>query len=339
MLPQENHYISPVADTFGRQPCEPCDCDPAGSTELQCSVDGKCRCKPGVTGDKCDQCEANYWSFPEAAEAGCESCDCMVEGSLGNRPNCNTLDGQCECKQNVEGQRCDRCKSGHFYIDMENDFGCTPCFCYGHTAQCSVAAGYTKASLTSDFSRGVDSWQSEEAGLPGQSQAAFNPFKKFISLQSVSEPSYFLAPSRFRGDQLSSYNQLLTFSLKIGRDDVGPRVGAEDIVIEGGGAVPISISLPITAQNNPEPSRDFQDYSFKLHENPEFGWTPTLRPKDFMAVLSNVSAVKIRGSYVPAGQGFIDEFTLESAEYLGSGSPANWVERCVCPPGYTGELA
>ena len=39
----------------------------SGSTELQCSVDGKCRCKPGVTGDKCDQCEANYWNFPDEA--------------------------------------------------------------------------------------------------------------------------------------------------------------------------------------------------------------------------------------------------------------------------------
>ena len=56
-----------------------------GSTDLQCSVDGKCQCKPGVTGDKCDRCEANYWNFPEEADPGCESCDCMVEGSLGNR--------------------------------------------------------------------------------------------------------------------------------------------------------------------------------------------------------------------------------------------------------------
>ena len=56
-----------------------------GSTDLQCSIDGKCQCKAGVTGDKCDQCEANYWNFPDEADPGCESCECMVEGSLGNR--------------------------------------------------------------------------------------------------------------------------------------------------------------------------------------------------------------------------------------------------------------
>ena len=84
-LYQPNHYISPVKDAYGRQPCLDCDCDPQGSTSLQCSVDGKCQCKPGVTGDKCDMCEANYWNFPDDSSPGCESCECMVEGSLGNR--------------------------------------------------------------------------------------------------------------------------------------------------------------------------------------------------------------------------------------------------------------
>ena len=38
-----------------------------------------------MTGDKCDMCEANYWNFPDDSSPGCESCECMVEGSLGNR--------------------------------------------------------------------------------------------------------------------------------------------------------------------------------------------------------------------------------------------------------------
>lgn len=34
-----------------------CDCNLAGSVSLQCDRDtGKCQCKQGMIGDKCDQC-------------------------------------------------------------------------------------------------------------------------------------------------------------------------------------------------------------------------------------------------------------------------------------------
>ena len=108
---------------------------------MQCNPEGKCDCKPGVTGDKCDQCAANYWNFNSL---GCETCGCKPEGSLLNEPACATETGDCDCKQNVEGKRCDICKAGHFYIDSDNDFGCTPCFCYGHTSDCVLSGGYVK---------------------------------------------------------------------------------------------------------------------------------------------------------------------------------------------------
>ena len=94
--------LSPHPDALGRTPCEPCNCDPTGSKSLQCSPDGQCDCKPGVTGPKCDMCEPTHWDF---TELGCKDCGCRREGSLDNEPNCDPLDGQCFCKQNVEGKR------------------------------------------------------------------------------------------------------------------------------------------------------------------------------------------------------------------------------------------
>ncbi len=68
----------------------------------------------------------------------------MPEGSLDNTPQCDTETGICSCKQNVEGQKCDRCKAGHFHIAEENEFGCTPCFCYFHTSECELSGGFVK---------------------------------------------------------------------------------------------------------------------------------------------------------------------------------------------------
>ena len=70
-----------------------------------------------------------------------------------------------------------------------------------------------------------------------------------------------------------------------------------------------------------------QDYTFRLHENPEFGWSPRLSSKDFIAILANITAFKIRGTFVAGGAGFLDEVTLETAERGGTGEQASWIER------------
>ena len=202
----------------------------------------------------------------------------------------------------------------------------------------------------SDFSRGDGDWKALEGGLLGP--VRFDGYAKFIGIQqsaiadkSKNAAAYFVAPVRFLGDQRSSYNHALRFKLKIGavagaEGSAVVRPSVEDIIIEGGGdATPIRISLAITEQNNPMPSGELQDYVFRLHENSEFGWTPSLRPKDFMAVLSNIKAIRIRGTYGVAGSsGFIDEVHLDTAELRGTGPPANWIERCTCPVGYEGQF-
>ena len=48
--------------------CQACKCDPVGSLLLQCDSKGQCVCKPGVTGIKCDKCQAGYFGF---SQTGC----------------------------------------------------------------------------------------------------------------------------------------------------------------------------------------------------------------------------------------------------------------------------
>ncbi|CAK5107481.1 unnamed protein product [Meloidogyne enterolobii] len=52
------------------------------------------------------------------------SCDCDLTGSTSGI--CNAKGGQCECKPNVVGRRCDRCAAGTYGFGPS---GCTPCNC------------------------------------------------------------------------------------------------------------------------------------------------------------------------------------------------------------------
>ncbi len=46
--------------------CVKCNCDEFGSTSQQCDHLGKCKCKPNISGDKCNKCEENYFNFTVA---------------------------------------------------------------------------------------------------------------------------------------------------------------------------------------------------------------------------------------------------------------------------------
>ena len=190
--------------------------------------------------------------------------------------------------------------------------------------------------IGNDFSRSDGEWKSIEGDKV--TPLKFDGFAKLIGVQSLQDTAFFLAPQKFLGDQRAVYNHQLRFKLRIGAEDTGARPSVEDIIIEGSGKIPLKISLAITEQNNPMPSYQLQDYTFTLHESPEYGWTPSLSAADFMAVLSNIKSIKIRGTFVTSGMGFLDDVQMDSAELRGSGPPAIFVEKCECPNGYEGQF-
>ncbi|XP_028035475.1 laminin subunit gamma-1 [Bombyx mandarina] len=322
---RENFYQSP------EDICLPCNCNPTGSRSLQCNAEGKCQCKPGVTGDKCDACAPNHYEF---TNQGCKPCGCNESGSYGNTPQCDPQTGVCLCKQNVEGRRCRECKPGFFNLDLQNEFGCTPCFCFGHSSQCSSAPKYQVHDISAHFIRDSEKWDAvDETGKPAQLQ--FNANTQNIAVVSKNtEIVYFLAPNQFLGDQRPSYNHDMKFSLKLGEHSGYP--SAQDIILEGART---SISMNIYGQNNPEPTDQPQEYTFRLQEDPRYGWSPTLSNYEFMSILQNLTAIKIRGTYNKGGVGYLINFKLETAK-IGrekGAAPANWVEKCSCPKAYVGD--
>nr|XP_018916395.1 PREDICTED: laminin subunit beta-1 [Bemisia tabaci] len=113
-----NHWK--IASGFG---CEPCACDPVGSTEDQCNMfDGQCKCKPGFGGRQCNQCQTNFWGDPNVQ---CQPCNCNPDGSATMQ--CHQNNGSCICILGVGGEKCDECARG-FLGTAPNCSPCGECF-------------------------------------------------------------------------------------------------------------------------------------------------------------------------------------------------------------------
>ncbi|XP_014222768.1 laminin subunit gamma-1 isoform X2 [Trichogramma pretiosum] len=322
---RENFYARPE-DGY----CVACNCNEIGSRSLQCNTEGKCQCKPGVTGDKCDRCAANHYDF---SSFGCSSCECSEAGSLNNAPSCDPVTGMCMCKDNVEGKRCRECRPGFFNLAVDNEFGCTPCFCYGHSSLCNSASGYSRVSVESTFVRGAEKWAASIYDRPAALN--YDPISQSVTVSAKDRDSvYFLAPERFLGDQRASYNQNFSFKLRV--SDNGAAPSAQDVVFEGGNGQ--QIIQPIFGQSNPNPSTDMQTYTFHLHEHPDYKWQPRLSSRAFISILANLTAIKIRGTYTHQGKGHLDDVRLDTAHRGAAGEPADWVEVCTCPQGYVGQF-
>ncbi|CAF0707486.1 unnamed protein product [Brachionus calyciflorus] len=318
--------------------CIDCQCNHIGSESPQCDPNGKCKCKPGVVGDKCDRCAPYHY---ELSTAGCKQCQCNLVGSFDTPPICDPRDGSCRCKANIEGQNCDIPKPGFFYLSPENTYGAIPCFCYGHSSTCNSSQNYYSTIIESNFELSknfiVDSKNKKFEPILENSELSY-------SILSSTEDLWYLAPREYLGNLLNSYNQNFSFELRIEIDQnflIQSRASRKDLIIENS-QYNMEIYIPIygSGLNNKLPNQQKQNFSFKLNQHS--GWMPQLTSKDFHKLLSNVSAIKIRASYVPNSKAILSKISLATAKKYYDNSnrentPALFVEECKCPIGHVGE--
>ena len=60
--------------------------------------------------------QPGYWGLGNDPQ-GCKPCDCDLGGAYDT--SCNQATGQCNCRQNVIGQRCDQPRPGHFVTTLD----------------------------------------------------------------------------------------------------------------------------------------------------------------------------------------------------------------------------
>ncbi|XP_066935737.1 laminin subunit gamma-1-like [Clytia hemisphaerica] len=308
--------------------CTPCNCNQDGSRSASCNNDGRCSCKPGVTGDKCDRCISGYYGF---SSTGCQPCYCDKEGALSN--TCDAT-GQCKCKENVMGKRCDQCKPNHFDLDTTNAKGCKACFCNGHGVSCTHAQGIQSKLISSTFDTDLNGWRLEDQyGNDYTNLLRRQQGTQHITSEAVgSKTLYMVAPSRYLGDKLSSYAKNFAFTYGIYREPEDPEIvtSREDIIFEGAG---MTATYEITSQNNERPKGRFVKFNYKLVE--PSGMTTF----NFQKLLSDLTAIKIRTTFLKNRRFAIDDVNMESTQYvsLNSLDQVTWKEKCQCQVGYAGE--
>ena len=311
--------------------CVPCQCDQYGSAEPRCDDTGRCECKGDIIGEKCDQCPTGYFDL---GPDGCRRCACSVSGTVESERDCPTGSDQCMCKNNVEGAMCDKCKMGFYALDSSNPDGCFRCFCHRHSSNCTRAQGYHVQEVTSDFRSGIQGWTTVDQSGRNQQEPTleFNPRERTILLKSSTDfrgRDYLQASPPFLGKKRLSHRLHLHFVLRIGGNE--PEVSQNDLIIEGNG---YRVMCAINAQGNPLPANHFQRYKFRLSAGD--GWEPNLSDEVFPIMMSNLTSIRIRGSFSNTVFTELTEVRMEYARYGSRGQEAI-VEKCACPDGYTGD--
>ncbi|XP_071948026.1 laminin subunit alpha-1-like [Antedon mediterranea] len=312
--------------------CLPCNCNENGVDNLQCDQYGMCICKSTVGGYKCDSCLIGFYNF---SAIGCLECLCDEIGAVGFA--CDPMSGLCTCKTYTVGDKCDQCQEGYFNLDLKHEGGCQKCFCFEHGSECSSAAGFVAATLTSEFTdMNLDGWVASDS-------TALNPDLDGLRIshppgQSAYTYVYLIAPEKYTGFQLSSYGNTITYSMKL---DLGPPEEFIDnryLVIQGGpGNYPL-----FYIRDQFLPTEDRMVFQAILRE--EY-WTsdgssnPTTT--EFQAVLAQLTSLQIRVTFGLNTVSTLYDFSMQTAAIVEEGgTPVTYVEECVCDtPTLTGGLS
>ncbi|KAK7835355.1 hypothetical protein U0070_017891, partial [Myodes glareolus] len=301
-----------VPNTWGHSivtGCKACNCSTVGSLDSQCNVNtGQCNCHPKFSGMRCSECTRGHWNYPH-----CSLCECFLPGtdattcdSETRRCSCSDQTGQCTCKVNVEGIHCDRCRPGKYGLDAKNPLGCSSCYCFGVTSQCSEAKDLIRMGVT---------LSDEQTILPLVDEALQHTTTKGIAFQHPEivakmdevrqdlhlEPFYWKLPEQFEGKKLMAYGGKLKYAIYFeARDETGFSTYKPQVIIRGGTPTHARIitrymAAPLIGQLTRH-EIEMTEKEWKYYgDDPRISRTVTR--EDFLDILYDIHYILIKATY------------------------------------------
>ncbi|XP_035236655.1 basement membrane-specific heparan sulfate proteoglycan core protein-like isoform X3 [Anguilla anguilla] len=237
----------------------------------------------------------------------------------------------------------DYCPSGHFSVDGSSR--CIPCFCFGITKNCQNTGRYRnqirlRFTDRDDF-KGVNVSYPSRPGTPplSSTQLNINPESEEFQLVDLSRrflilDSYWTLPRQFLGNKVDSYGGSLKYKVRytLARGETDPEE-KPDVVLVGNG------QRLIYRRGNPTPAGVVNQKEVKFtEENWQHSSGRPVSREDLMMTLVNLESINIRTIYdnrmvsVALSDIVMDTTTVEFSLQ----GPAQNVEECRCPAGYSG---
>ncbi|XP_041762389.1 basement membrane-specific heparan sulfate proteoglycan core protein isoform X4 [Anopheles merus] len=313
--------------------CEPCACN-GHSDECDPQTGACINCRDNTYGNNCELCRPPYvgnatvgsrydctLSQPDQS-FDCRECD--VRGFTGN------CQRGCECKQLVEGRRCDQCREGSFGLGTQHETGCVECFCSGVTKSCGSSNLYREElPVIVDAFDNTITLTDREGTLLESRNFAINPSINEISYTFRDRETYYWSlPNLVLGNQVLSYGANLTVTQYV---EGGRPLADQDIILIGSG---MKLAW----------SREYYDDGTYTVPLVEHNWIVINRRNsypasrgDMLTVLSNLEHILIRATTKESTSvSRLSDITLGTAIPTRTPYPAMEVEMCRCPPGYRG---
>ncbi|XP_013408769.1 laminin subunit alpha isoform X2 [Lingula anatina] len=359
---------------FGFPDCRPCDC-PLGLCD---PVSGRCVCPAKVTGQNCDTCLPQTFAYDPIV--GCEDCNCdpsgVVSSQFGGELDCDLQTGQCNCKANVDGRRCDKCTAGHYNFPQCSQCNCDTrgtteeicdqrlgaCLCKVNTdgprcgtcradtffleernpkgcTQCFCFGKTSKCSSSTLFREQVsemEGWQLSNGANPQKFGTTLQADLRGEPLDPEGEGVYWLAPDEYLGNKITSFGGKLIFTIAYTSD----RGDASGTYMEQADVKlqgnNLTIVHKLPMQLQPGEQKTVEVDILETNFMLELSGDMATR-EQFMQILVALDSLKIKASYNTRMESSrLSDVLLDIATESGAGVPAMNVEQCACPANYRG---